>query len=279
MRIFCTIILNLIFSVQAGQETWGGDISSLKFVKAGRIFVHENQNTKSCELRKLISANSLQKIVDTTEVESTDSDKTDASGYIYFHKLKWETMSQQMKNEIVLKRYLAQAKIEISDEEAVALVKKCSQSIYWSRNSNVSHGDLITTDAELKKNITHVSQLLLVDIKKGKIKKLPPEFKHESLEKLINTLKFYKKNKKELSVDSTPIAFKFQNGMLKDGKNIKDDEYKEIIINKSMWSYQTLGQKKEFLFHEYLGLLNIRETRYQYSSLLFFDLDEVDYKK
>tara|TARA_B110001454_G_scaffold219201_1_gene251865 strand:- start:5519 stop:6358 length:840 start_codon:yes stop_codon:yes gene_type:complete len=279
MKTFFLFTILIAISLKAGQETWGGDFSSLKFVKAGRIFAVEIQSTADCGLKNIISANRLLATIDSTEVESSDSEISDSKGHIYFHKLKWEAVTQEMKNEVVLQKYLAQADIKISENKAIELAKTCRKSPYWLRNSILSRINRVISDVELKDDIQHISQLLLTDLKNKKVKNLPPKFSIKSLEDAINTIKLPKKNNQNLILDSKPVSFRFQHGMLKDGKNTKGPFYREITINKSVWAHQSIGQKKEFLFHEYLGLLNFRDSNYQYSSVLFFDLDEDDYKK
>jgi len=46
------LFLGFSISLNAAQETWGGDVYALKFVKIGVLFADEIKNNPGCSLKK-----------------------------------------------------------------------------------------------------------------------------------------------------------------------------------------------------------------------------------
>jgi hypothetical protein len=288
MRILRLIILTVfLIAIQtseaqsassSGQESWGGDTASLKFVKFGRILAFEMVHTPGCNLRKYFSARVLNGVIEKTNVESSDVTQPDRPGYIYLNRLQWWELPQNFKAEIALKKYAAQLGIALSEEQVSEAISLCSQSKLWAKNSNLEIPKDREPEVDVKKDLASLSSELLEAMKAGRIKAIPSGFRIDHFQELISRLRDVRSENGHTSVRLHPVYIRFPANMIKDAKNTVHGTKRDLVINRSVWKYLSRGQKKEFLFHELLGLMRIDDRTYHYSSLLIYDLPEEEYK-
>jgi hypothetical protein len=280
---FIFLILFSLSSLQAGevkqgQETWGGDASALKFVKYGRLLGHELAMKKKCQEVFPVKSDVWNRLLDSTTVESTELQKKSQPGQIFFELYKWWFLKKEWKIESVLKAYAEQAGLQIESKQAQKILLHClGDEELWIRNSNPSGK---SKEIDLKKEMKlHLNGLLSM-IESKKIKSLPNEFKIEEFKKMIELINNSDPtlNTKKMEFDTTPVSILFSGSRLKDAQNTVTKDKLILILNLNVWSILSIGQKKELLLHEVLGLMRLDDSRYQHSSRLMFDLDRKDYE-
>jgi hypothetical protein len=262
----------------SGQESWGGDTASLKFVKYGRILAFEMERSPGCDIRKYFTVRALNNVIEKTEVESSDVTRPDRPGHIYLNRLQWWELPQNFKAEIALKKYAGQMGVTLSENQVSEAVAHCSQSRLWTKNSNIEIPKDREPVVDVQKDVTSLSVELLEAIKAGKIKAIPSGFKADQFQELILRLSDVQNANVQTSLRLQPVFIRFPENMIKDAKNTVHGNMRDLVINRSIWKHLSRGQKKEFLFHEFLGLMRIDDRTYRYSSLLIYDLPEDEYK-
>lgn len=284
MNLYLHIVQPLVFVTlmmaacvaKSGQETWGGDLAALKFVKSAQFLYLEMSSNPKCLLGQYVKKSNFLNHINTVEVQSVVVGKASEPGKIFFNRLKWWPLSMDLKAEIVLRAYFEQMGIVISSKQMSILVESCLNSELFKFNKNLDQPQLtlsrLAVEADAMKQLNELS----VYLKNGRIKTLPANFQIESFEALINKIK---PNKNTLNniIESNLNAIPFGDQTVKDALNLKSETELRIIINRSAWRSASAGQKKELLLHEMLGLMGIVEKNYQYSSQLFRYLNPEEY--
>lgn len=286
MNIVNWIALIIFWNTNAysAQETWGGDVYALRFVKIGYALVEEMKTNQECKLAKFLPADEFQSLLLQTNVSSLNTDSVGSQKAIVINRRKFEDLSLQMKREVVFKKYFSLVKKNIDEIDFSNTIEKCDQASIWKKLKNPSKNESVDLQIDITKDIQKVFKSLLETFSiKNSLLQIDDESRFNILNSLKNyNAKLFKIDLEEIQIQESPLSLRYHDGKIKDGLNTKDldgsKKLRSISINKSIWRRLSFGEKKEFLFHEMAGLLNIPDQNYQLSSQLQFVFDEKEYR-
>jgi len=231
-------------------------------------------------IKKKVNTIEFEDLVKKTNVSSLKKDTSDSLGAIVINRRKFEDLSLQMKKNLVLRRYFDQLRKKISDSDLDQILQDCNKSAQWIKLKNPCKGETVDLDLNVNKDVESVLIALKEILQKKNNGLSSDHAMSEQIELSFHSLssRIFKVDMNEIQMRVSPLALTHPDGKVKDALNTKKDlSEKSLNINRSLWRRLSAGEKQEFLFHEFAGLLNIPDQNYQLSSRLMYLIDEKYY--
>ena len=262
-------------AASAPWETGGGDIFALKFVKIGRAFGDEmSKGGAACApLRRFVDPAQFLQAVDQVHISSVNGTPQYFPHSIQFNRRMWYNSSKSEKLREVFRGYsvLATAKLpQVSSES----INRCLPSSIVAKTFGTLDENLQDSPQTFAKDF-HQANLELGQI----IAQHSKELNSWSIptSRLLEVVELANQNRLELTSSSLPLHFK--SGEIKDGRNSKSGDSLFLSLNEPIWTRVDQTQRVELLFHEYLGLADVDDSFYQYSSRLWKMVPSQHYKE